>query len=81
MKVYNIITISCEADTRYEPEASVSTFVTKEKAIAEYNEQLEWFKDHYDEESFEIISDTEFVIVDDGDDAYIEVRFEESEAE
>lgn len=86
MIVYNLISLTNGADEGYVPSVSVTTYLTREAAQKDFDEEVAWIKDHYgvDEEDFDgtVEDDDEdiFTMTDSGSDEFICFEIREVEA-
>ena len=86
MVVYNLINLTNGGDEGYTPSVSVTTYLTREAAQKEFDEEVAWLKDRYgvDEEDFDgtVEDDDEdiFTMTDSGSDEFICLEIREMEA-
>ena len=86
MKVYNLIILTSGGDEGYAPSAGVTTYLTREAAQKDFDEEVAWLKDRYgvDEEDFDgtIEDDDEniFTMIDSSSDEFISLEIRETEA-
>ena len=87
MKVYNLIILSNGGDEGYVPAVSVDTYLTREAAQKDFDEEVAMLKDRYrvDEEDFDgtVEDDDEniFTVIDSDSDEFICVEIREMEAQ
>ena len=87
MKVYNLIVLTSGGDEGFAPSAGVTTYLTREAAQKDFDEEVAWLKDRYgvDEEDFDgtIEDDDEdiFTMTDSGSDEFICLEIREMEAQ
>ena len=85
MKVYNLIVLTSGGDEGYAPSAGVTTYLTREAAQKDFDEEVAWLKDRYgvDEEDFDgtIEDDDEdiFTVITSWDDEFFSVEIREAE--
>ena len=85
MKVYNLINLTNGGDEGYIPSVSVTTYLTREAAQKDFDEEVAWIKDRYevDEEDFDgtVEDDDEdiFTMTDSGSDEFISLEIREVE--
>ena len=86
MVVYNLINLTNGGDEGYTPSVSVTTYLTREAAQKDFDEEVAWLKDRYgvDEEDFngEVEDDDEdiFTVTTSWDDEFFSVEIRETEA-
>ena len=86
MKVYNLINLTNGGDEGYTPSVSVTTYLTREAAQKDFDEEVAWLKDRYgvDEEDFNgtVEDDDEdiFTVTTSWDDEFFSVEIREAEA-
>ena len=87
MKVYNLIVLTSGGDEGYAPSAGVTTYLTREAAQKDFDEEVACAKDRYgvDEEDFNgtVEDDDEdiFTMTDSGSDEFICLEIREMEAQ
>ena len=87
MIVYNLISLTNGADEGYVPSVSVTTYLTREAAQKDFDEEVACAKDRYgvDEEDFNgtVEDDDEniFTMTDSGSDEFISLEIREMEAQ
>ena len=85
MVVYNLINLTNGGDEGYTPSVSVTTYLTREAAQKDFDEEVAWLKDRYgvDEEDFngEVEDDDEdiFTVITSWDDEFFSVEIRETE--
>ena len=85
MKVYNLINLTNGGDEGYIPSVSVTSYLTREAAQKDFDEEVAWIKDRYevDEEDFDgtVEDDDEdiFTMTDSGSDEFISLEIREVE--
>ena len=85
MVVYNLINLTNGADEGYAPSVSVTTYLTREAAQKDFDEEVACAKDRYgvDEEDFEgtVEDDDEdiFTVTTSWDDEFFSVEIREAE--
>ena len=86
MKVYNLISLTNGGDEGYAPSVSVTTYLTREAAQKDFDEEVACAKDRYgvDEEDFDgtVEDDDEniFTMTDSLSDEFISFEIREMEA-
>ena len=87
MKVYNLIVLTSGGDEGFAPSAGVTTYLTREAAQKDFDEEVACAKDRYgvDEEDFNgtVEDDDEdiFTMTDSGSDEFICLEIREMEAQ
>ena len=85
MKVYNLIILTSGGDEGFAPSAGVTTYLTREAAQKDFDEEVACAKDRYgvDEEDFEgtVEDDDEniFTVITSWDDEFFSVEIREAE--
>ena len=85
MKVYNLINLTNGGDEGYTPSVSVTTYLTREAAQKDFDEEVACAKDRYgvDEEDFNgtVEDDDEdiFTVMSSWDDEFFSVEIREAE--
>ena len=85
MKVYNLIVLTSGGDEGYAPSAGVTTYLTREAAQKDFDEEVACAKDRYgvDEEDFDgtVEDDDEnlFTVISSWDDEFFSVEIREAE--
>ena len=85
MKVYNLINLTNGGDEGFAPSASVTTYLTREAAQKDFDEEVACAKDRYgvDEEDFNgtVEDDDEniFTVISSWDDEFFSVEIREAE--
>lgn len=86
MKVYNLIILTSGGDDGYAPSVGITTYLTREAAQKDFDEEVACAKDRYgvDEEDFEgtVEDDDEnlFTVTTSWDDEVFSVEIREAEA-
>lgn len=87
MKVYNLIILTGGGDDGYAPSVGVTTYLTREAAQKDFDEEVACAKDRYgvDEEDFDgtVEDDDEnlFTVTTSWDDEFFSVEIREMEAQ
>ena len=85
MKVYNLIVLTSGGDEGFAPSAGVTTYLTREAAQKDFDEEVACAKDRYgvDEEDFDgtVEDDDEnlFTVITSWDDEFFSVEIREAE--